>query len=102
MDNTLLQGYAAAAFLYAGIVLGMCYDVTRILRLVINRRIVTHVTDGLFVLAFAAWAYTAFFLSTKGMIRLYGIVLMCVGAALQQWAFGRPICKRIVKRRKSL
>ena len=102
MDNTLLQGYAAAAFIYAGIALGICYDMTRILRLLFNRRPMTHIADGLFVLAFAAWAYAAFYAATSGVIRLYGLVLMCLGAALEQWSLGRPICKSIVKRRKSI
>lgn len=100
MDGTLSQGYAAAAFLYAGCLLGLCYDAARIVRLLADQRIVTHLTDALFVAAFGVIVYIAFHLATCGAIRLYGVILLALGGALQQWAFGRPICKRIVKRRK--
>lgn len=100
MIDTLLQGYAAAAFFYAGIVLGICYDVLRLFRLIIDTRTATHVSDLLFILLFGAVTYAVFFLATSGVIRAYGLALLAAGAAVQQWAFGRPICKRIVNRRK--
>ncbi len=100
MDSTLSQGYAAAAFLYAGIVLGVCYDVARVLRLLAEKRLVTHLTDALFVAVFGIVGYAVFHVASYGVIRPYGLALLGLGAAVQQWAFGRPICKRIVKRRK--
>ena len=100
MDSTLSQGYAAAAFIYAGIVLGVCYDIVRIFRLLAEKRVVTHLTDALFIVSFSIVGYAVFHVAAYGVIRPYGLVLLGLGAAVQQWAFGRPICKRIVKRRK--
>ena len=100
MDSTLSQWVAALTFAYAGIVLGCCYDVLRLARLLLDRRPITHVADAIFVAAFAAVAYAAFHICTSGVVRAYGMICMALGAALQQWAFGRVICKRIVKRGK--
>lgn len=100
MDSTLSQSYAALAFAYAGIVLGCCYDVLRLIRLLADRKTVTHLTDLLFVVLFAAIGYLTFHIGTHGVVRPYGLVCMALGAALQQWAFGRAVCKRIVTGRK--
>lgn len=100
MQNTLLQGYTFLAYLYAGIVLGMAYQALSIVAALLDRRAVTHICDAIFVLAFAIVAYTVIGLADNGVIRLYGLVTMCAGAALQRWAFGDAICKRIVKRRR--
>ena len=100
MIDTLLQGYTAAAFFYAGIILGICYDGLRIIRILADSRAATHLTDGLFVIILGVVAYGVFYTATSGVIRGYGLALLCAGAAAQQWAFGLPICKRIVKRRK--
>lgn len=102
MDSTLSQSYAAAAFLYAGIILGVFYDVMRLVRLLADVRFITHLTDALFVAAFGIVSYAVFHAATSGVIRPYGLLLLALGAVLQQAAFGRAICKRIVKRRRRL
>ena len=100
MESTLSQGYAALAFAYVGVVLGVFYDALRLLRLKLDCKAVTNAADALFVLALFTGCYAAFHLCTSGTVRLYGLCCILAGAALQQWAFGRAICKRIVKRRK--
>ena len=100
MQNTLSQGYAFLAYLYAGVVLGVAFTALRLLQERVNRRAVTHLCDAAFALLFAAIFYTVAGLADSGAIRLYGVVTLCLGAALQWWAFGRTICKRIVKRRR--
>ena len=99
--STLTQGYALLLFAYAGIVLGVLYDVARLLRLTATRRITGHLTDGLFVLCAGVVSMAAFYAATGGALRLYGFACMALGAALEQWALGLPICKLIVNRRKS-
>lgn len=99
MQNTLSQGYAFLAYLYAGIVLGVGFTALHLLQARIDNRAVTHICDAVFTLLFAVTFYTVAGLADSGAIRLYGVVTLCLGAALQWWAFGRTICKRIVKRR---
>ena len=100
MNETLTQGYALLVFLYAGIALGIIYDALRIIRLKFAGRIAGHLLDGVFVCALFLFLGIAFLLATGGELRLYGFLSAAFGAGLQQWAFGRWICKRIVKRRR--
>ena len=99
MPDTLSDGYALLAFLYAGIVLGIVYDACRIVRLTARTRLPGTLSDIAFVLAFFALFGGALYLVTGLALRLYAFVVAALGAALQQFAFGRAICKRIVKRR---
>lgn len=99
--STLTQGYALLLFVYAGILLGVLYDAARLLRLTAKKRLTMHLSDGLFALAFGAVSMGAFYVTTGGALRLYGFACMALGMTLQQWAFGRPICKLIVNRTKS-
>ncbi|MEG1524217.1 MAG: spore cortex biosynthesis protein YabQ [Clostridia bacterium] len=98
MNNTLSQGYALLAFLYAGIVLGILYDVLRVFRLLCKSRFIAHLLDTLFGLLFGLVSMTVFYLVTGGALRVYGFFVMAAGASIQQWAFGWHICKMIVKR----
>lgn len=100
MQNTLSQGYAFLAYLYAGAALSIVYDVCGMLGALFDNRVVSHLLDAVFVLAFALAAYTAIALADDGAIRLYGFITMASGAVLMHWAFGSAICKRIVKRRR--
>ena len=99
MQNTLSQGYTFLAYLYAGIVLGIVYSALCPVMERSGRRAVAHLADAAFVLVFAAVFYAVVGLADSGAIRLYGVLTLCFGAALPWWAFGRAICKRIVKRR---
>lgn len=98
MDTTQTQGYALLLFLYLGAALGIVYDVLRLLRLAFDRRAATAVLDAVFCIAFLLGMGLAYFLVTGGAVRVYGILVTACGMLLQQWAFGLPICKRIVKR----
>lgn len=100
MPNTLSDGYALLAFLYAGILLGAVYDVCRIVRLTARRRIVRTLSDAVFTLSFFVLFGGTLYLVTGLALRLYAFVVAALGAMLQQFAFGRSICKRIVKRGK--
>lgn len=99
--STLTQGYALLLFIYGGVVLGVLYDAARLMRLFARKRITAHLSDALFTAAFGAVSMGAFYVTTGGALRLYGFCAMGLGMALQQWAFGRPICKLIVNREKS-
>ena len=101
MENTLLNGYALLAFLYAGIVAGLVHDLTGLLLSAIHRRLLGFLIDLMLVLALGVLTGGVFYLVTGGALRLYGLILMLLGAMLSRKVFGLPrlrICKRIVKR----
>ncbi len=102
MPNTLSDGYALLAFLYAGIALGVVYDICRIIRLTARRRFLRTLSDGAFVLAFFLLFGGTLYAVTGLSLRLYSFAVAGLGAALQQFAFGRGICKRIVKRKRGV
>ena len=98
MENTLLNGYAFLAFLYAGIVVGLLSDLFFFLRRAKALRRAGNVLDACLALLSACVMEAAFLLVTGGALRLYGFAVIALGAALQQWACRFRICKRIVKR----
>lgn len=98
MENTLLNGYALLAFLYGGIVIGLLSDCFFFLRRIIRSRLMLHLTDALMALLSGGIAEAVFFLVTGGGLRLYGFLLLALGAWLQQKICRFRICKRIVKR----
>ena len=98
MDTTQTQGIALLLFVYLGAALGVVYDALRLLRLVFDKRWVTAVLDTVFCIAFLLGMCFAYYPVTGGAVRIYGILVAACGFWLQQWAFGLPICKRIVKR----
>lgn len=102
MPVTLSDGYALLAFLYTGIVLGMAYDACRFVRLTAKRKAFRTLSDVAFTVAFLCIFGFAQYTVTGFRLRAYPYLVAALGAALQQFAFGAGICKRIVKRRGKL
>ena len=101
IENTLLNGYAFLAFLYAGICGGILYDGFSLLREKLHRKAAGHLLDFLLVLCLGGLVWYVFFLVSGGALRLYGFCVILLGALLQRWVLRLPkwrICKRIVKR----
>lgn len=84
MATTLTQPAVFLAMLYAGVVMGMVYDLFRMIRRLFCNRIVDAIVDALFVIAALAIAAFAMLIATGGAMRFYSYVGLLTGFALEQ------------------
>lgn len=96
-EHIAAQPYVAFAFLYAGIVSGLLYDLLRLMRLMLRGKLSEILFDLLFAAGLGVIMAVALLLATGGRIRLYVFLLAALGFALEQFAvFG--LISRIVYR----
>lgn len=84
-EHISAQPYAALAFLYAGILSGLLYDLLRLMRRIIRGKLSEILFDLLFAAGLGVITAVALLLATGGRIRLYVFLLTAVGFALEQF-----------------
>ncbi len=96
-EHVSAQPYAALAFLYAGIVSGLLYDILRLVRRILRGKLSEILFDLLFAAGLGVITAVALLLGTGGRIRLYVFLLTALGFALEQFTVYGMI-SRIVHR----
>ncbi len=90
------QPHQAMVMLFFGLVGGLGYELIRPLRLR-SGRVGTVLADLFALLLLQVCLLAGLMLSTRGEVRLYGLVLFFGGMALVRWAF-RPLFTEILQK----
>lgn len=90
MEQTLTQGYAFLLFFYAGLVIGLGYALLH-LRFVTRRKLLLHLSDGLFVVLAFLVSMSALRFATGGALRLYALLTLLLGFLAARRFLVRPI-----------
>lgn len=100
MSNTLLQPASLLVLAYCGVVIGIIYDIFRLLRRLLLYRAVQIVLDVFFVIICVALTAFAMLLATNGEIRGYLFLGLIAGALLQQWSLSNLFFKFFYRLRR--
>ena len=92
------QAYVFLSALYMGIIIGVVYDVYRVIRILSNpSKLVIGIMDILFWITAAMLSIVGFFYVSSGEIRLYGLIGLALGWMLYLLTFSRYIIKSLVR-----
>ena len=95
MSNTLLQPAAFLTLFYGGIVAGLAYDVCRLLRRLIKRRLADTICDAFFILCALTAFLAALLNASGGQLRIYLCAGYIAGFFLEQWSLSYVFFKLI-------
>ncbi len=90
------QPHQAMVMLFFGLIAGLSYELLRPFRLRAGRGGMV-IWDLLALLLMQICLITGLYLSTRGEVRLYGLVFFFGGAALVRWAF-RPLFTEMLQK----
>lgn len=97
------QAYIFLSALYMGIVIGLIYDIYRVVRILSNSsKLVTSIMDILFWITAAILCIVGFFYVSSGEIRLYSIIGLALGWILYLLTFSRYMIKFFIRAFKAI
>lgn len=100
MSNTLLQPASLLVLAYCGVVIGIIYDIFRLLRRLLLFRAVQAAADILFVIICVVLTAFAVLFATNGAIRGYLFLGLVAGVLLQQWSLSNLFFKLFYRLRR--